>query len=81
MPATTIKLESDLVEKAANLKAPEQSISAYVRNLIEKEYRDKRLRESAQAYEQFLCDHPDECEAMETWESAPLAGVIEPKQP
>ncbi len=81
MSATTIKLESDLVEKAVNLKAPEQSISAYVRSLIEKEHRDRKLREGALAYEQFLKDHPAEREAMEVWESAPLAETIEAKRP
>ena len=82
MPATTVKLESDRVGKASELKAPEQSISAYVRGLIEKEYRDRKLREGAQAYEQFLQQHPAEREAMEVWESAPLTDDgIEPKRP
>jgi hypothetical protein len=81
MSATTIKLESDLVEKAAHLKSPGQSISAYVRGLIEKEHRDRKHREGALAYEQFLKDHPAEREAMEVWESAPLAETIEAKRP
>ena len=81
MPATTVKLESDLVEKAESLKSAKQSISAYVRSLIEKEHRDRKLREGAQAYEQFIRNHPAEREAMEVWESAPLANSIEPKQP
>ncbi len=81
MPATTVKLEPDLVEKAAALKQPEQSISSYVRSLIEKEHREKTLRAAAQSYEQFLLEHPAEREAMEVWESAPLSDAIEPKKP
>jgi predicted CopG family antitoxin len=81
MPATTIKLDSDLVEKVVELKPEGQSISAFVRSLIEKEHRDRQLRESAQIYEQFLRDHPAEREAMEVWESAPLSETIEPKRP
>jgi hypothetical protein len=81
MPATTVKLEPDLVEKASVLKLPEQSISAFVRSLIEKEHRARQLHESAQAYEQFLRENPEEREAMEVWESAPLSETIEPKRP
>ena len=69
------------MEKAAALKSPKQSISAYVRSLIEREHRERRLREAAQAYEEFLADHPAEREAMEVWEAAPLTDAIEPKQP
>lgn len=81
MPATTVKLEPDLVEKVAALKRPEQSISSFVRSLIEKEHREKTHRAAAQAYKQFLQEHPAEREAMEVWESAPLTDVIEPKKP
>ncbi len=81
MPATTIKLEAELAGKVTSLKSPEQSISAYVRGLIEKEHRDRKLREAAETYEQFLHKNPAEREAMEVWESAPLSDTIEPKQP
>jgi predicted CopG family antitoxin len=81
MPATTIKLEAELAGKVTSLKSPEQSISAYVRSLIEKEHRDRKLREAAETYEQFLHKNPAEREAMEVWESTPLSDTIEPKQP
>lgn len=81
MPATTVKLDEDLVEKSNELKRREQSISAFVRSLIEKEHRERRFREAAQAYEAFLRDHPAERESMEVWEAAPLTDAIEPKRP
>lgn len=81
MSATTVKLESDLVQKAIELKPHGQSISAFVRSLIEKEHRARQLHESAQAYEQFLRENPAEREAIEVWESAPLSDSIEPKRP
>ena len=77
MPATTIKLESDLVKKVTALKPKEQSISGFVRELIEKEHRTRANRAAALAYRQFLDDHPAERAAMEQWESARL--VDEPK--
>jgi predicted CopG family antitoxin len=81
MPATTVKIEAELVEKVVSLKPHKQSISAYVRGLIEKEHRSRQLREAAQTYEQFLHKNPAEREAMEVWESAPLTDIIEPEQP
>jgi len=81
MSATTIKLEADLVKKVAALKPKDESISGFVRELIEKEHRARENRASAVVYKQFLEDNPDERAAMEVWESAPLVDEIEPKKP
>jgi hypothetical protein len=81
MAATTIKLEADLVKKVTALKPRDESISAFVRELIEKEHRARSNREAALAYRQFLHDHPEERAAMEGWESAPLVDDIEGRKP
>jgi hypothetical protein len=81
MSATTIKLEADLVKKVTALKAKEESISGFVRDLIEKEHKLRKNRVAAVAYQQFLEDNPDERTAMEVWESAPLVDAIEPRKP
>ena len=81
MPATTIKLEADLVKKVAALKPKDESISGFVRALIEKEHRARENRASAVVYCQFLEDNPGERAAMEVWESAPLVDEIEPTKP
>ena len=81
MPATTIKLEPDLVKKVTALKPKDESISGYVRELIEREHRARAHREAAVAYRQFLQDNPDERAALEVWESAPLVDDIEPRKP
>ena len=80
MSATTIKLEADLVKKVAAFKPKYESISAFVRELIEKEHRARTNRASAVVYQQFLEDNPDERAAMEVWESAPLVDEVEPKK-
>ena len=80
MSATTIKLEADLVKKVVSLKPKDESISGFVRELIEKEHRARENRASAVVYQQFLEDNPDERAAMEVWESAPLVDQIEPKK-
>jgi hypothetical protein len=81
MPATTIKLDADLVKKVTFLKPRDESISGFVRELIEKEHRARENRASAVVYEQFLRENPDEQAAMEMWESAPLVAGIEPRKP
>ena len=81
MPATTIKLEADLVKKVTTLKPKDESISGYVRELIEREHRARTNREAAATYQQFLYANPEERAAMEVWESAPLVNEIEPKKP
>jgi len=80
MSATTIKLEADLVKKVTALKPKDESISAFVRELIEKEHRARENRAAAVVYQQFLEENPDERAAMEVWESAPLVDEIEPKR-
>ena len=72
MPQTIVDLDPELVEKAAVVKEPDQTVAAYVRSLIEKAHRDWRNRMSAQLYEQFLRDNPDERDALEVWDSAPF---------
>lgn len=81
MPATTIKLEDELVKKVTSLKLEGQSISGYVRGLIEREHRARELRAAATAYQRFLDENPDERAAMELWESAPLVDDVESDTP
>jgi predicted CopG family antitoxin len=78
MPATTIKLDADLVKKVSALKPKDESISGFVRDLIEKEHRARENRTAAIQYREFLAGNPGERAAMEVWESAPLADDIEP---
>lgn len=74
MPATTIKLESELVKMVDSLKPKNESIAGYVRGLIENEHRARQHREAAKVYQQFFQENPEERAAMEGWESAIRAG-------
>jgi predicted CopG family antitoxin len=80
MPATTIKLEADLVKKVSTLKSKGESISGFVRDLIEREHRARAHRAAAGVYQQFLDENPEERAAMEVWESAPLVDDVEPRK-
>ncbi|BET69529.1 hypothetical protein ASA1KI_44470 [Opitutales bacterium ASA1] len=81
MPATTIKLDAELVRKATELKPVDETLTGFVRGLIEREHRDRQFREAARAYEAFLRENPEEREAMEVWESAPLTDSVEWAKP
>ena len=70
-----------MVRKVAALKPREESISGYVRGLIEREHEARHHREVAVRYRQFLQDNPEERAAMEVWESAPLVNETEPPKP
>jgi len=69
------------VRKVAALKPKDESISGFVRELIEREHRTRENRAAAVVYQQFLEDDPDERAALEVWESAPLVDDIEPRKP
>ncbi len=77
MPATTIKLEHEWVSKVAKLKAKDESVSAFVRSLIEREHQERLNRLAALKYNQFLDEHPEELAAMEDWEGAPLGSDLQ----
>ena len=69
-----------MVKKVTNLKPKDESISGYVRELIEREHRAREHRAAAVVYQQFLHENPEERAAMEVWESAPLVDDVEPKK-
>ena len=73
MAATTIKLDADLYAKVGDLKASEQSATAFVRALIEREYSQRQQQAAAEAYQAFLQAHPEEQDELATWAEAPLA--------
>ena len=70
-----------MVKKVTALKPKDESISAFVRDLIEKEHRARTNRAAAVVYQEFLDKNPEERAAMEVWESAPLSDEVEPRKP
>lgn len=69
------------MKKVEALKPKDESISGFVRELIEKEHRARENRAAAVVYQQFLEENSEERAATEVWESAPLVDGIEPKKP
>lgn len=81
MSSTTIRLEADILQKLKKIRPEDQSISAFVRGLIEREYREREMRRAADVYREYLARDPVERAAMEEWEAAPLVNEVEPPAP
>lgn len=77
MKSTTIKLGGELLARIEASKPAEQSVTAYVRETLDRELERCTLRESAEAYRAFVAAEPDEAEWLEAWSDADLAA--EPK--
>ena len=76
MNATTIKLDAALHARIRRLRAREQSLTGYVRELVEREERVRRMEKTAAEYEALLAAHPDEGVWLAEWERAPLEAPL-----
>ena len=72
MQATTIKLDGRLVERLRRLKPRDQTLTAFVRDVLEATVRRQKLRDAAESYAEFLRRHPKEASDMDAWASARL---------
>lgn len=73
MKATTIKVEGELLEALERSKPPKQSVSAFVRTLLERALRQEQLAVAADRYAEFVRETPEENDWLEKWERADLA--------
>lgn len=73
MKATTIKVEGALLESLERAKPEKQSLSAYVRTLLERALRQEQLAAAADRYAEFVRESPEEAEWLGTWERSDLA--------
>lgn len=72
MKATTIKVEGELLEDLQRSKPPSQSLSAYVRSVLEQEVLRRKMADAAERYADFLREHGDERAWLEEWDAADL---------
>ncbi len=72
MRATTIKLEKQLLEELYRLMPENKSLSAFVKEILNREIIRSKLAESAIKYREFLSENKDEAEVELLWESADL---------
>ena len=70
---TTIKLEGELLRELERAKPASQSLSAYVRSLLQQEVRRRKIADATERYAEFLRETPEERAWLEEWASADLA--------
>jgi len=80
MRATTIKVEGNLLEELNRRKPPSQSLSAYVRSVLQREVLRRKMADAAEQYAQFLSGTADERVWLEEWDRADLAAPVHRKR-
>ncbi len=80
MHATTIKLDGALVSRLKALKPRNETLTGFVRNVLDAEVRRHQLLAAAEAYALLLREHPGEAEAMDAWAAAPLERPAKPRR-
>ncbi len=73
MKATTIKVEGELLKELERAKPQSQSLSAFVRTVLQQEVMRRKMAEAAERYAEFLRETPDERAWLDEWVSADLA--------
>ena len=73
MKATTIKIEWPLLGELEKAKPASQSISSYVREILERDIKRHKVAEAAVQYEAFVAAHPEEREWLSDWDKADLS--------
>lgn len=73
MSATTLKIESPLLDELKKICPKQKSISAFVRSILEQIIQKQKMANAIQCYQEFLTRNPQEAEWLNEWESADLA--------
>ena len=73
MRATTIKLEGKLLEDIEAAKPAGRSISAHVRQVLQKDLDKRQARDAAARFRAFIDAHPEEQAWLADWDRVDLA--------
>ncbi len=72
MQATTIKIESPLLDNIRRILPKSTSLTSFVKDLLEKEIKRAKMLKAADDYVVFLQNHPEEKDELAEWESSDL---------
>lgn len=73
MQATTIKLDPRLHSAISRMKPREQTLTGFVREMVDKEEKRRALESAADAYATLIKEDKDEAAWLAAWESAAFA--------
>jgi len=72
MKATTVKVDGELLKELEATKPTSQTLTAYVRSLLEGELRRRKMAAAADRYAAFLRETPEEQAWLDEWATADL---------
>lgn len=72
MPATTIKLDGNILRELKTYIGRGQTLTAFVRQVLESEIRRQKMARAGRDYADFLKSNPEEETWMKEWEAADL---------
>ncbi len=75
MKATTIKIEGELLLELEKAKPESLSLSAFVREVLSRGLRTRKLAQAAVSYEEFLAANPEEQSWLREWDEADLTST------
>lgn len=78
MSATTIKIEDPLLSELRSVMPERESVSAFIREILEHDIERRKMRRAAEEYTKFLAFQKEERNWLGDWESTPLS---EPPKP
>lgn len=73
MRATTVKVDGDLLRELQRTKPAGTTLTAYVRDILQREMERQKLEAAAARYTEFLRDAPDERDWLASWTDADLS--------
>ena len=80
MKATTVKVDGNLLRSIEEMKPPQQSVTAFIRSVLQKEVDRRTLLQAAHEYRDFVKEHKDEGEWLDEWDRADLVSVPTTKE-
>lgn len=73
MRATTVKVDGDLLRELERNKPSGETLTGYVRAILQREMQRVRMEAAAVRYSEFLRDAPDERAWLGAWDDADLS--------
>lgn len=75
MQATTIKIEDPILAELRKFAPEDQSLSAFIREILERDIHRRKMTQAAEAYVAWLEGNVEEREWLEEWD---VAGLVLP---
>ena len=70
-----MKIEGELLAGIEAARGPGQSVTSYVRRVLQSDLERRHARDAATAFKEFVETHPEERRWLDEWDGAELASA------